>query len=116
MSLQNDIWYVLDEDNNPVRVPLEEHATWLILNDDRRQVKFDQLKDVVVSTVFLCLDASLGMGLKPLLFETMVFGLAHELRFRYQTYSDALKGHQDTVRKLQMNKLAYLVSDGVVIQ
>ena len=50
--------------------------------------------DVRVSTVFLGIDHSFGLG-PPLLWETMIFGGAHDdYCERYASYAEAVKGHE----------------------
>lgn len=71
--------YILDENNE--HVPCDdtlEWARWFEVNSDRRVVSqtivlHPELGDLRVSTVFLGLDHSWGLGGAPLLYETMVF-------------------------------------------
>ena len=58
-----------------------------------RQLAVDRVGGVTVSTIFLGIDSPL-LG-PPLLFETMVFGGKHDrAQSRYETYDEALAGHQ----------------------
>jgi hypothetical protein len=51
--------------------------------------------DVYVSTVFLGIDHNFGIYGPPLLFETMVFGGAHDNYMdRYSTWNEAQEGHK----------------------
>ena len=57
--------------------------------------------DIKVSTVFLGLDHNYGEG-KPVLFETMVFGGAHDGEMeRYTTWEEAEEGHKRMVDKVK---------------
>ncbi len=67
-----------------------------------RIVKQDTIGDVKISTVFLGLDHSFGDG-PPLLFETIIFGGAHdEYQDRYTTYEEAEAGHE-VAKQLVLN-------------
>ncbi len=56
---------------------------------------------VHVSTVFLGIDHAF-LGPSPVLFETMIFGGKYnEYKRRYQTFNEALKGHQQTLGLLK---------------
>lgn len=87
------MWYVLDENNNPVKSDLEESNKFL-KDIQRRVVAHDQLPDgSLLSTVFLCMDHSYGVG-DPVLFESMWFGGPYEgHQRRYKTWQEALEGH-----------------------
>lgn len=68
-------------------------------NGENKRVAETPLKGKgYVSTVFLGIDHSHGIGDTPILFETMVFGgfLDQEI-MRYETYEEALKGHEAMV-------------------
>jgi len=57
---------------------------------------------LLVSTVWLGLDYSFGLGKKPLVFETAVFlpGSWREIDIRrYSTEEEALEGHRHTLNK-----------------
>lgn len=87
-----------DRDGNPL-----ELMEWAIkMNDaEYKRVARTELGDVLVSTVWLGLDHSFGMGL-PLIFETMIFGGPHdEWQDRYSTEVEALAGHERVVVALQ---------------
>jgi hypothetical protein len=66
------LWYTLDRNNCPVPCDMFEAAE--LLDSERRIVAKTNLGFCEVSTVFLALDYSLD-GRRPVLFETMVFGL-----------------------------------------
>lgn len=97
--------YILG-DNHEV-IPTDDRAEWSRRFDpiERRRVGHDQIEVgetvVEVSTVFLGLDHSLGGGV-PMLFETMVFGGAHDQECtRYATWDGAAAGHAGVVREIR---------------
>jgi hypothetical protein len=66
-----------------------------------RNIAKTQLDNCQVSTVFLGIDHSFGMG-SPMLFETMIFGGEYnEYTWRYSTYAQAEIGHQHVVRSIE---------------
>lgn len=66
-------------------------AKWFEAND--RQVAFDEIGGVRLSTVFLGLDHNFCPEGPPLLFETMTFGGGWEVCERYATWDEAEAGH-----------------------
>lgn len=66
-----------------------------------RSIGREEIKDLVVSTVFLGLDHSYSGA--PILFETMVFGgpMETELCARYETYDEALAGHKEIIEEIK---------------
>lgn len=66
-------------------------------NDPWRVALTELPGDVRISTVFLGLDHSFGMGDTPILFETMIFGLKDEYCERYSTWDEAEAGHRVAV-------------------
>lgn len=73
-------------------------------NDDSHRIGFTKLNhgEYEISTVWLGLDHSSGMGGPPLIFETMVFGHGDEPLYeweqrRYSTKEQARAGHEETV-------------------
>lgn len=93
-------YYKLDENNMPVPCGREDDP-WAC----DRTVGYTELKDVVVSTVFLPLDHG-SYGDKPrLLFETMVFGgVFIEAQERYTTYEAAETGHRVWVDRVKLSQ------------
>ncbi|MES2360001.1 MAG: hypothetical protein V4529_16800 [Gemmatimonadota bacterium] len=91
--------YVLDAVGEPMRcADLMEWARWFETADSARRIAETNVGDVRVSTVFLGLDHSWGSG-PPLLFETMIFGGAHdEEQWRYSTRAEAVAGHAAAVK------------------
>lgn len=77
---------------------LLEWAMWF--ETAERRVARDEFDGFTVSTVFLGLDRSAGMG-RPVLFETMIFTETdHELAgyaHRYSTWEEAEAGHARAV-------------------
>ena len=85
-----------DFDGNPIGL-----FEWCGLFEDYagRLVAFDRLPDgVEVSTVWLGLDYNFGLTGPPLIYETMIFGGAHdEHQWRYPNREAALAGHDQAV-------------------
>jgi hypothetical protein len=87
-------WYILDENNKPIRSTIVDCGEWLEENPERKAVKQEHIDDVFISTVFLGLDHSWNSDI-PVLWETMIFGGEHDQYMdRYSSYEDALEGHQ----------------------
>ena len=87
-------WYILDENNKPIRSTIVDCGEWLEENPERKVVRQETIGDIFVSTVFLGLDHAWNSGI-PVLWETMIFGGEHDqYQERYTSYEDALKGHQ----------------------
>ena len=87
-------WYILDNNNNPVKSNITDCGKWLEKNPERKAVKQEHIGDVFISTVFLGLDHSFQSD-TPSLWETMIFGGEHDQYMdRYTSYEDALEGHQ----------------------
>ena len=73
-------------------------AKWF--NKANRTVDKTRIAHVLISTVFLGIDRSLGVG-TPLLFETMIFGGNYDgYHDRYATWGEAMKGHQSACEKV----------------
>jgi len=87
-------WYILDENNKPIRSTIVDCGEWLEENPERKVVRQETIGDIFVSTVFLGLDHAWNSGI-PVLWETMIFGGEHDqYQERYTSYEDALEGHQ----------------------
>lgn len=70
----------------------------------RRVVAQDHVGDILVSTVWLAVDLSLGRDV-PLHYETMVFGGAYDgFQDRYATEDEALVGHADMLAKVRASE------------
>lgn len=87
-------WYILDENNKPIRSTIVDCGEWLQKNPERKAVKQEYVGDVRISTVFLGLDHAWNSDI-PVLWETMIFGGEHDQYMdRYTSYEDALEGHK----------------------
>jgi hypothetical protein len=100
------LWYRLNQHHEAVPMehgPLDPEwsVVWDIANRRVAQTTIGQYR---VSTVFLCLDH--GFDGEPQLFETMVFGgeddWADELLWRYSTWEQAERGHQQICALVQV--------------
>lgn len=89
-------------DRTPIAVDME---TWArSLQSEGRRIGADVITDKChVSTVFLGFDHNhYGHG-DPILFETMIFGGPLDGdQWRYTTYADAERGHQEAVAKARI--------------
>ena len=93
-------WYILDNNNKPVKSNIIDCGKWLEANPERKAVKQEHIGDVFVSTVFLGLDHSFQSA-TPTLWETMIFGGEYDqYQERYTSYKDALEGHQTALNLL----------------
>lgn len=94
-------FYILDEDNQPVAV--QDAAVWgrWFETAPARQVALTKLDGTVnISTVFSGVDHGFGdSDGVPVLWETMIFGLASddEFQWRYTSHVSALMGHEAAV-------------------
>lgn len=92
-------WYRLDADRKPVPLPEGQifnrrDGEWIVAKTEIGAVK--------VSTVFLGLDHAYGDE-PPVLFETLVFGGAHDQeQVRYSTWAAAEAGHATWVRRVEL--------------
>jgi hypothetical protein len=88
-------WYILDENNKPVKATfIMEAVDWMENNPERKVVKQEHIGDIFISTVFLGLDHAWDSD-TPVLWETMIFGGEHDqYQERYTSYEDALEGHE----------------------
>lgn len=90
------IRYILVDTEPVVEHSLIKWAHWM--ETDARILAQDTIEGgpddgVRVSTVFLGLDHQFGDG-PPILFETMIFGGAHDqFQRRYYTWAEAVNGH-----------------------
>jgi len=77
-------------------VPMTDFVEWgRWMETADRRVAQTRHGDVLISTVFLGIDHSHGLGPRPMLFETMAFfgDDPGELVRRYETWEDAEAGH-----------------------
>lgn len=92
-------FYIMDETG--VVQPVPDWTTWAKwFEEANRQVAHDMLPGPIrVSTVFLGVDHNFLPGGEPLIFETMIFGGAHDqYQDRYSTREEALAGHAKAVK------------------
>jgi hypothetical protein len=88
------MWYILDEENKPVKSNIIQHSEWIEANPERKAVKQENVGIILVSTVFLGLDHAWN-STTPILWETMIFGGEHDqYQERYTSHKDALEGHE----------------------
>ena len=86
-------YYILNEQGEPVPCDVLTFGRWFEGHPAARVIAHDEVDDVMVSTVFLGLDHSLGHG-APMMYETMIFGGPHdEYQDRYSTRAEAVAGH-----------------------
>ena len=95
--------FILDASGLPLRC--DDLMTWAKWHDTpQRIIARDEIGDVLVSTVFMGLDA--GMGTRtPLFFETLVFrGEHNDMSDRYATRDEALAGHREIVQAVRRSQ------------
>ncbi|MEW5857481.1 MAG: hypothetical protein AB1861_08875 [Cyanobacteriota bacterium] len=85
------MYYVLDEDHNPVAATLIEWAEFLAVFSNVR-VAEDYVGNVRISTVFI--GSNIHLSNPPLVFETMIFNAGENYQIRYATWDEAIAGHQ----------------------
>jgi hypothetical protein len=95
------MWYVLDKNNEPVQADTLVAAQWLEENTQKRVVACDEMPDgSVLSTVFLCLDHSMGRSDGPVLYESLWFDGPHDgHQRRYKTRQEAVEGHASMLQE-----------------
>jgi hypothetical protein len=93
------MWYILNKDNEPV--PADILVAAQFLESGNRIVAQDHVDGANLSTVFLCLDHSMGRSGGPVLYESMWFGGPNNgNQRRYRTREEALAGHQEMLHEL----------------
>ena len=108
--MKENLYYILDQNNNPVPVP--DVKDWALMFDRENRVvkKTTTTHNHYVSTVFLGLDHSWTED-KVLLFETMIFSEdkdVDEYQERYSTWKEAEEGHDKIVAELEAGTFASL--------
>jgi hypothetical protein len=89
-------YYILNDDKEPVEADWEEYCKFLDTLENKI-VKQETINNTKISTVFLGQDIG-DDSEAPILFETMCFGGALDGdQWRYQTFDEALKGHQEVI-------------------
>lgn len=89
--------YFYDRAGRPISIAV---ADVLLHSPTYKSVAWTRVGEQEVSTVWLCVDASLGLEEVPVLFETLVFPEC-ELMERYATEDAALAGHDRMVAHVQ---------------
>jgi hypothetical protein len=100
------MYYILDENKNPVKSDLETMSQFLYTNNSNKLIKQNYIGDKFVSTVFLGIDHSFNIfeDKTPILFETMIFNKnsrCEDYCERYSTYDESLKGHQRAIDSIK---------------
>lgn len=102
---EESIFYMLDENHNPVPVnqrndvEMSAYAEWF-KNPNSRRVALDEVGETVISTVFLGLKIPFYDGGK--MFETAVFNPDGTVEYtRSATWDEALKAHQEAVEMVR---------------
>jgi hypothetical protein len=86
-------YYILNDNKEPIEADWEEYCEFLDILENKI-VKQETIGNTKISTVFLGQDIGNDSG-APILFETMCFGDKLDGdQWRYQTFDEALKGHQ----------------------
>lgn len=95
--------YILDKDNNIVREPDFCRFSRFMATSNRRQLAYNEIKDVGISTVFLGFDHNSHGGI-PILFETMISGDSEidSYQKRYTSYDRALEGHKVAIELVKL--------------
>ena len=100
-------YYHLNEDKTITKLPEGEYPKLGEFKESAKHVGNTFMGEQRVSTVFLHFDHGLNFGsplesFAPVLFESMIFGGAHdEYQRRYCTYDEALEGHNNLVKALE---------------
>ena len=83
--------YILDRNNEPVKVDFIESIKWKYKNFERCIVEKTMIGAIEVSTVFI----HCGIGDPPQVFETMTFGInLNYQQWRCCTWKEAFKQHE----------------------
>jgi len=84
------------------KVDFHTWSEWFENNENRRVKLTKHPSGWFVSTVFLGIDHSFGIGDKDLVFETMAFGTnSYSETRRWSTYTEAVRGHDDLVKEIK---------------
>jgi len=89
--------YLLDVNRNPV--PINDVMTWATGKMNMNTtVARDEIRGILISTVFLGVDHNFLNHGPPVLWETMIFDSDVKTNIRrYSSYEDALIGHQQAL-------------------
>jgi hypothetical protein len=100
-------FYILAPDSHePINVSIEDWAEWLRAGGrEQKRVDLTKVGNYYVSTVFLGTDHNWFEQGEPILFETMIYhcsnGEFEDDQWRYCTWDEAVKGHNQIVRKMK---------------
>lgn len=100
------LFYILDEQKNPVPADMEGMCSWRKDKDEPVRVGKTNVGPFFVSTVFLGIDHRFGTDGPPILFETMIFrgeSMSEEYQTRYATWNEAEAGHKVAVAEAIRN-------------
>ena len=104
--------YILKE---KIPVAADNEKEFFSFMEKNKVISRDTIGESMISTVFLGFDH--GFGGTPLLFETMIFGGAHDgYQKRYTTYEEAEEGHEESVylvSKIQVDRETRLSELGI---
>lgn len=100
-------FYVLDDDGTVRQAGEgpEDAVKWATSQGHNRQIAYDVRGQFEISTVFLGIDYSHGLGPRRKYFETMIFAEDHFLDqwlLRYETLAEAKAGHHFALHLVQL--------------
>jgi hypothetical protein len=100
------ITYIYDPHTGDITAAnTEAYAEWMKQFPNARRIAETTLGECWISTVFLGLDHSFGLGGQPVLFETMVFWEEHQDIHndctRCETLKEAKKMHEDMCHQME---------------
>lgn len=99
-----DIFCTLDEDRNVIPC---DFPTWSeMFHRGDRQVAYDEINDIEISTVFIGIASLWKLPGHPLVFETMIFGLPNDEEYidRYATWKEADEGHRRALNDILLRR------------
>lgn len=107
--------YILNEDHTYTRCEnLMEFANWFKKSSEVDPVTHKPARHVditifagpiTVSTVFLGMDHNFNFSGKPILFETMIFGIENDsYQTRCSTWEEAIEMHKKAVKYVKLKK------------
>ncbi len=90
--------YILDRNSNPIEC--EDIIVWSKWREKADvHISLNIIGDVKISTVFLGINHRFFGDGPPILYETMIFGGAHDgYQERYTTREEALIGHEEAIK------------------
>ncbi len=95
------------EEKKEIPATEDEWNKWFNNPDTDRVVADDEIKDMRVTTIFLGLNHAFEEGVRPLLYETMIFGGSRDgKQWKCGTYDEAEKQHKFAVKKVKQDATA----------